>query len=159
MKTTFCLICFILCIGGAFVFEVQANKGSSREIDGSGDALRESLWNGEAYEVGFITLLGSPYLWHDQEIKTQGYLSLALPDGGYRLSLDPTDPQAYPQQCLVGISYDAGKEANELLRTKMKGQNGWPCIVRGRYISLKNGALPNYGGSLSASNITLLDKN
>jgi hypothetical protein len=122
----------------------------------NGSAAKERLHDGESYNIGFLTLVGSPMEWDEQTIVTTGYLS-PLPGAGWKLSLCPPGLFESPEQCTVGVQINDKAKREAMLQEAGKG--GWLyCRVRGKFIMLSHGSTPLFAGSLDASSVVTLKR-
>lgn len=141
----------IVLIGLAIGTAQVADPSESRDKE----TLKERLWNGNAYDVGFLTLVGCPMEWHEQSIVTVGYLS-PMPGKGLRMSLAPPDLYEASSRNSIGVGVEEEGRNGELLDLAIH----YRLYVRvtGKFIMLSHGSVPAFAGHIDANSIVVLNR-
>ena len=120
------------------------------------NSVKERLWSGDSYNIGFLTLVGSPMEWDEQSVVTVGYLSYQ-PGEGWQLRLYPPSLFESPVRCSVGVQISDKTKHEEMLHEMGKG--GWLyCRVKGKFLMLSHGSTPDFAGTLDASSVVTLKR-
>jgi len=118
-------------------------------------AIKQMFWTGTAYDVGYLTLIGCPVVWHDCDVITAGYLSV-LPGGGLTLTMAPPTQWEIAARCSLGVGLKAEKHERDSLAHKT-GQAEWLyCRVSGKFTVQSSGGVPNFLGRIEAATVTIL---
>jgi hypothetical protein len=143
----FCIAMFVLIcsFGGSAMF---AESESS-------DASKDEFWNGKAYEVGILALLGSPTVWKGERVKTEGYL-LGNETEGFTITNEPQQDWHIPSKSLISLNYRTKAVVKDSV-SQVRDEYEWLYIrVEGEFTMLGWQSNPNHAGFMTVDDFQIV---
>jgi hypothetical protein len=123
----------------------------------SSDAIKDEFWNGKAYEVGILALLGSPTVWKGEMVKTEGYL-VGNAIEGFSMTHEPPQDWHIPSKSLIALNYNTNSDfADSASRARDEYQ--WIYVrIEGKFTMLGWRSNPNHTGFITVDDLTIVTK-